>query len=226
MSNDPEPQKDKLEEFRERFGRKHTVRKDPATMERRRKNVWEMYLEGVPQTQMAKILNVTRQTVSSDIDYLEKKQQTYTTALKDDSNAAALDIGVTIKKLESIADEAWSQARLAETALEKNSFFNTAIKAMATRNRILIETGYLPKAGLEIKTTVENKISFEKRFGTDSKYKIMDDAGARRRILAVAEAALRLGLKDALNDNTIDAEAKVVDSSPPTTAPGEQPPAH
>jgi len=215
---------DKAEEFRQRFGGKpRSVRKDQETIERRRKNVWEMYLEGIPQTQMAKILNVSRMTIYSDIDCLEKRQQQYAAKLKDDPQAASMDIGLTVKKLDTVGEECMAQARLAETILEKNSLYNTAIKAFTARNRILIETGFLPKAGTEIKTTVENKISFEKRFGTDSKYKVMDDAGARRRILAVAEAALKLGLKDVLSDNTIDAQAKVIDG-PPASAPVEPKP--
>ena len=200
----------KIDSFRQRFGNKPSVRRDEEAMERRRKNVWEMYSEHVPQTAMANILGVSRVTIASDIDVMEKRAQTYASDLKDNPEAIAMDIGLTVKKLDTIAAKAMAEYAAAESAQDKDRFLNTAQRAIMNRNRVLIETGYLPKAGIEVKQTTQHIVSFEERFG---KYKIMDNATARRKVLAVAEAALKLGLSNTVEGNVIDAEAKVVDNS-------------
>lgn len=206
---------DKIEEFKKRFGKTaKSVRRDQETIERRRKNVWEMAVEGVPQTTMAKILNVSRMTIYSDLDYLEKQNQKHAHNLKADSKAAELDIGNTVKTLQTIGEQAMAEYAAATDTRDKDRFLNTAMKAFYSRNRVLVETGFLPKAGIELKQTVEHNISFEERYG---KYKIMDNATARRKIIAVAEAALQLGLQSADETKPITVDAKVVNSEPPKT---------
>lgn len=221
MDDPKDIKNERIEEFRQRFSGGPPARRDPAAIERRRKHVWEMALEGIPQTAMADILKVTRQTVSSDIDYIKKSEQTKVHGMKNDSLLAELDIGVTARKLESIAEACMQEYMAAGTAQDKHRFLDAAAKTIVNRHRVLMETGMLPKAGIEVKTTVDHSISFEDRFGKDSKWKIMDNAVTRRRILSVAEAALKLGLKTEF-DKPIDATAKVVDSNP-AAAPVEQP---
>lgn len=197
----------KVEEFKRRFGNKPTVRQDPETIERRRKNVWEMAVEGVPQTTMAKILCVSRMTIYSDLDVIEKRNQAHAHALKNDSKAAELDIGNTVKTLQTIGEQAMAKYAESESAQDKDRFLNTAMKAYVSRNRVLVETGFLPKAGIEVKQTVEHTVSFEEKFG---KYKIMDDAASRRRVLAVAEAALKYGLQASPETKQITVDAQVI----------------
>lgn len=219
--NDKDQMHERIEEFRQRFGGMPTARRDPAAIERRRKHVWEMALEGIPQTSMAEILKVTRQTIWSDLDFIEKREQAKVTGMKDDSKLAALDIGLTARKLESIAEACMQEYMAAGTSQDKHRFLDAAAKTIVNRHRVLMETGILPKAGIEIKSTIEHSVSFEDRYGKDSKFKIMDDAAIRRRVLGVAEAALKLGLKREF-DKPIDATATVVDSKS-AAAPVEQP---
>lgn len=219
--SDKDQLNERIEEFRQRFsGELPNRRKDPAVMERRRKHVWEMALEGIPQTSMSEILKVSRQTVSSDLDFIEKREQQKVAGMHEDSALAELDIAITARKLESIAEACMQEYMASTTAQDKHRFLDAAQKTLVNRNRVLVETGMLPKAGIEIKSKIEHTVSFGERFGEDSKFKILDDAATRRRVLAVAEAAIKLGLKTEF-DKPIDVEAKVVDSVP--AAPVEQP---
>lgn len=213
-------QNDRIEEFRQRFSGGPPARRDPAAIERRRKHVWEMALEGIPQTAMADILKVTRQTVSSDLDYIKKFEQSRVHGMKNDSKLAELDIGVTARRLDSIAEACMQEYMAAATAQDKHRFLDAAAKTIVNRHRVLMETGILPKAGIEVKTTIDHTVSFEDRFGKDSKWKILDNPATRRRVLSVAEAALKLGLKTEF-DKPIDVPGKVVDST--AAAPVEQP---
>lgn len=206
---------DKVEEFRQRFGPQPPFRKDQAGIERRRQHVWEMFMEGVPQTVMADILHVTRQTISSDLDFMEKRAQGKTHKIKTDLTAAETDIGLTCDKLLSIAEEAMAQAAQSQDPQDKDRYFNTAQRALMNYSKVRVETGIWPKAGIEVRQKVEHQVSFETRFGKESKAKIMDNPAARRRILAVAEGLIKLGLEQ---NEPIPVEAKVVDSN--TTAPG------
>lgn len=213
-----EDKSDKVEEFRQRFGPQPPSRKDQAGIERRRQHVWEMFMEGVPQTVMADILHVTRQTISSDLDYMEKRAQGKTHAIKTNLNAAETDIGLTCDKLLSIAEEAMAQASQSQDPQDKDRYLNTAQRALMNYSKVRVETGIWPKAGVEIRQKVEHQVSFETRFGKDSKTKIMDNPAARRRILAVAEGILKLGM-DQTEPVTVD--AKVVEGG---TAPVEAKP--
>lgn len=207
---------DKVDEFRQRFGNQGPIKKDPAAIERRRQHVWEMYMEGVPQTVMADILHVTRQTIASDIDFMEKRAGARTHEIKTNLTAAETDIGLTCDKLLSIAEAAMSQAAQCEDPQDKDRAYNTAQRALMNFAKVRIETGIWPKAGVEVRQKVEHQVSFETRFGKDSKTKIMDNPAARRRILAVAEGLLKLGM-DQTGAEPIPADAKVVEgaASPP-----------
>lgn len=220
MDDSKDTKNDRIEEFRQRFSGGPPARKNPAEIERRRKHVWEMALEGIPQTAMADILKVTRQTVASDLDFIRKSEQSKINGMKNDSALAELDIGVTARRLDSIAEACMQEYMAAETAQDKHRFLDAAAKTIVNRHRVLMETGMLPKAGVEVKTTIDHTVSFEDRFGKDSKWKILDNPATRRRILSVAEAALKLGLKTEF-EKPIDVQGKVVDTA--EAAPKEQP---
>jgi hypothetical protein len=211
---------DKVEEFRQRFGSQPSVRRDPATIERRRQHVWEMFLEGVPQTVMADILHVTRQTISSDLDYMEKRAQAKTHNIKNNIEAAEADIGLTCDKLLSIAEEAFAQASQTQDPQDKDRYLNTAQRALMNYSKVRVDTGIWPKAGIEVRQKVEHQVSFETRFGKDSKAKIMDNPQARRRILAVAEGILKLGMESA---ETIDAKVVTGETTPGASDPEKKP---
>lgn len=214
MSEEPKKITDeKIKEFRERFGtQKITKRRDKATTEKRRQKVWTMAQEGISQTTMADILHVSRQTVNSDMDYMTKVNQGYAKALKLEPGYAETDIGNTAKQLLGIYENAMADAAQAVDEEGNVDFqardrsFNTAQKALVHRHRVLMESGFLPKAGVEIKSTVEHKVSFEQKFG---KYKIMDNDAARRRIMTVADAIFKLGV-----NKDVDATATVKETTP------------
>lgn len=187
----------KIQEFKERFGNQVAIPGNKESIERRRKNVWEMSCEGVPHTTMAKILGVSRVTIYSDVDFIRKEIAYSTKVLKNNHEYQELDIGSTCKKLTTISEQAMAQYAEAVAneapALDKVSFLKVAMQAEALRTKVLVDTGVLPKAGVEVKQTVQHTVSFEERFG---KYKVMDDANSRRKIMAVAEAALKFGLQN------------------------------
>jgi len=166
---------------------------DAAGIEQRRSLVWDYYIDGTPQTLIAKLLNVSRVTVSSDIDHLKKINQKHMRNMKTDINAMEADLGNTIKKLDSMIEKSISEVNAAQTAQDRDRFMNTFNRLVATRSKILIETGYFPKAGIEVKTNVHHSISLEQK---NSKFKALDDPASRNRVLAAIEAAKELDVKE------------------------------
>jgi len=212
---DPE----KLEEFRLRFKALDTSRKKwtAQAISRRRSDVWEMMCQGVSKSEMASILGVHRETIAVDVKFWRNTVGGRVEKIKDDPRYAHLELGLTMKKLDSVAEAAFMEYSVAKTGGEKDKFLNTAAKALSTKTRILQESGILPKAGIEIKQKVEHEISFKQRFGPDSPLTELDDPASRHKVLDIAARLLKLA-----ETPTIDADAIVKsmpnDGEPPATA--------
>jgi len=84
---------------------------------------------------------------------------------------------------------------------EKAKFLDIVTKTLSTKTRILQDAGFLPKAGIEIRTRIEKLPIFADRFGDESPLTALDNANSRHRLLSLAQKVLNLATTDA---NTID----------------------
>lgn len=158
----------------------------------RREHVWRFMVRRVPQTVMAKLLNVSRKTIVDDVRYLEEQRGDYMNRVKNNPDIANMDIGMTTMRLEGISQSAMGDYELAKTTQIKNLCLNTAIKAEDTRTKILVNSGILPKAGEDMRITHNHKGSFTDKLGEDSPLAVLDDPSSARKILSAAEKILKL----------------------------------
>ena len=172
----------------------------------RREHVWKFLARRVPQTVMAKILGVSRRTISTDVKHLKNECKDFVHELKNDPDAAGTAIGLSALRLEGIAQAALGDYELAATAQMKNLFLNTAIKAETARATLLIATGVLPKAGEDVRVTHNLKATFASKLGDDNPLATLDKPDSRRKVLSVAEKLLRLSA-DRGNIKQIDAKS-------------------
>ena len=161
-------------------------------IEERREHVWKFLARRVPQTVMAKILGVSRRTIASDVKFLKEQCKDFSHAIKNDPEAACMDIGLTALRLEGIAQAAMGDYELARTAQHKNLFLNTAIKAETARSSLLINTGVLPKAGEDVRVTHNLKATFAATMGEESPLSTLDQPDSRRKVLSAAKKILAL----------------------------------
>lgn len=173
----------------------------------RREHVWRFLARRVPQTVMAKLLNVSRRTIADDVKWWKEQAGEQVHQMMNDPQVVEADIGMTSMRLEGIAQAAMGDYELARKPQEKNAALNTAIKAEDTRIRLMINTGVYPKAGEEINVSHNLKATFTARLGEDSPLAALDDPAAMRRVMSAAEKILKTSAKknDALN--VIDVEA-------------------
>ena len=178
-------------------------------IDERREHVWKFLARRVPQTVMAKILGVSRRTISNDVKYLKGECKDYAHALKNDPAAAGTDIGLTALRLEGIAQAAMGDYELARTAQHKNLFLNTAIKAETARSTLLISTGILPKAGEDVRITHALKATFAATMGEESPLATLDQPDSRRKVLSAAKKLLALSAdrQNVRRIETIDVDA-------------------
>lgn len=182
-----------IEKFQEKFELDKRSRKGTArAISRRRADVWEMMCQGVPMVEMAELLSVSRTTIFLDMRYWNDKVSGKMANIKNNPDAANIELGRTMKMLESVAENAFAEYSMSKSGNEKDKFLNTATRALAQKIRILQEAGYLPKAGVEINAKVEHGVSFAKRFGDDSALSQLDDPVSRHKILKVAEKVLKM----------------------------------
>lgn len=88
---------------------------------------------------------------------------------------------------------------------EKAKFLDIATKTLSTKTRILQETGFLPKAGIEIRARVDKQPTFADRFGEDSPLTALDNPNSRHRLLGLAQKII--GLAQDTDDDVIDVTA-------------------
>ena len=153
-------------------------------IEARRALVWEMMIQGVPQLRMAKELGVGRRTIVRDVNYLQSQAADSVSKLKTSKNHVAAEIGETLKRLDWVFQNAAMEYTASTVAASKNRFLTTAMKATIARTKILIDTGYLPKAGTNLKVEVEHTSSFAAMFGEVGA--VLDDPVKRRQAMEIA----------------------------------------
>lgn len=210
-----------IEGFREKFEAldnqrtKHTSQ----AIEKRRHDVWEMMCEDIPQTEMAKLLNVSRATIALDVKYLKLRAAKRVSKIKDDELHTNVELGTTIKKLDSLTAAAFQEYATAKSGGEKAKFLDIATKTLSTKTRILQESGYLPKAGVEVRHRVEQVPTFSDRFGQDSDLTALDNPTSRHKLLTLAEKILRFS-------NVIDVSGTVKVSGGQQPSDQQQPPSN
>jgi len=201
-----------IQEFQQKFEaldkkrKKHTAQ----AIERRRHDVWEMMCQDIPQTEMANLLTVSRSTIALDVKYWKLKLARRVSRIKENPDYANIELGTTIRKLDSCTAAAFQEYSMAKSGGEKAKFLDIVTKTLSTKTRILQDAGYLPKAGIEIRTKVEHIPTFAQRFGSDHPSAELDDDTKRHRLLAMAERFIRLSEEK----NTIDIEGIVLSSDP------------
>lgn len=217
-----------ISEFQKKFDDLEDRRKKGNTqaIERRRQDVWEMMCQDIPQTEMSQLLSVARSTIALDVKYLRDKAAARVRRLKEGAEFVNDELGMTIEKLDSVVAAAFMEYSLAKSAGEKAKFLDIITKTLSTKIRIEQETGFLPKAGIEIRTKIEKLPTFADRFGDDSPLKALDNANSRHRLLGLAQKMLDLSDREA---NTIDvgagskAKKKVKDAANPPNTPTNRP---
>lgn len=208
-----------IDEFKQKFellDNKRTKHTSQA-IERRRQDVWEMMCQDIPQTEMASLLGVARSTIALDVKHLREKAARRVQRMRESPEFINNELGMTVQKLDSLTAAAFMEYSMAKSGGEKAKFLDIATKTLSTKTRILQETGYLPKAGIDIRAVVEREPSFAERFGDDSPLKALDNANSRHRLLGLAERILKLSEQEA---NTIDVDGQVVNDDRATGGAG------
>ena len=200
-----------IDEFRKKFDDLEVKRKKytPQAVERRRQDVWEMMCQEIPQTEMASLLGVCRATVATDVKSWRERVANRVSQMKESVDHANTELGLTIQKLDSVTAAAFQEYSMARSGGEKAKFLDIATKTLSTKTRILQDTGYLPKAGIDIRTRIETVPTFAARFGDNHPLTALDDATQRHKLLGLAERIIRLSQ----DDNTIDVDASSVSTS-------------
>lgn len=181
-------------------------------IERRRLAVYEMLCCGQSVDDIAKSCKVSRKTVTRDIDWWHERLGYNTEQLKDPKKAA-VDVGMTAKRLDKIAENAYVEYAAATNGAFKVRFLQTAAQAIIYRHKILADAGYLPKVGHEKERPTKVEINFTQRFGPEAEV-FEKDPKSRRRVLEAFQAyvkeralsdkdVLGLPLTDARGGNTI-----------------------
>lgn len=160
-------------------------------LEQRRSDVYELALQGVPKNRISKMLGIDRETVNRDVEYWRKKAGRYVRGLKAGEDRVCEEIGDTLKKLDWILENALMEFSTSKVAVSKNRFLGTALKAVSARARLLMETGYLPKAGVQLTVTARPSDGFEAQFGGESPLSKLDDPVSRRKAIEVASKMLK-----------------------------------
>lgn len=173
----------------------------------RREHVWRFMARRVPQTVMAKLLKVSRRTISDDVRWWKEQAGDQVHQMMNDPAVVEADIGITGMRLEGIAQAAMGDFELARKPQERNAFLNTAIKAEDTRIRLMVNTGVYPKAGEEVRVNHNIKATFTARLGENSPLAALDDPSALRRVMSAAEKILKVS---AAKNDALD----VIDAKP------------
>jgi hypothetical protein len=205
-----------IDEFRKKFELLDNKRKKytPQAIERRRYDVWEMLCQDIPQTEIAGLLSVARSTVALDVKYWREKAAERVGKIKENPEFANIELGMTVQKLDACTAAAFQEYAAAKSGGEKAKFLDIITKTLSTKTRILQEAGYLPKAGIDIRTRVEHVPAFADRFGEDHPLATLDDPTSRHKLLSLAERIIKLSEKG----EVIDVEGVVVKSAEPPKA--------
>jgi hypothetical protein len=200
--------------IRSKDGRMRIPRGTEQGIARRRDQVREYLMRGVPKVVMAELLGVSRNTIHQDILEIKRSLGHQMESIRGDGAKVDQEIGTIAGQLATVANSAMSEYAMARTGAIKDRFLNTAAKAHWIRARLLMEVGVLPKAGEQISITSRTEVSFESRFGKESPLTALDDPVSRRKVLTAIENVLRTSTALPFSDRPI-LDAEVVKSEQP-----------
>lgn len=178
-------------EIQAKDGRLRIPRGTEEGIARRREQVREYLMRGVPKVVMAELLGVSRNTIHGDILEIKRRLGNQIEAIRGNGENVDQEIGMIAGQLAAVANSAMSEYAMARTGAIKDRFLNTATKAHWVRARLLMEVGVLPKAGEQININTRTEVSFEGRFGKESPLAALDDPVSRRKVLTAIENVLR-----------------------------------
>jgi hypothetical protein len=181
----------------------------PQAIERRRHDVWEMMCQDIPRAEMAKLLGVSRSLVMLDIKYWRTRGRKRVTRMAEDPLYADMRAGIIDQRIDSVIAAAFQEYSLAKGANDKYKFLDMVNKGLALQIRFLQDSGYLKRAGIDVKHSVDKQISFADRLGPDSPLAELDDASTRYKLLQLAAKIIKA------DGDLISVDARVVGTSVP-----------
>jgi len=117
-----------------------------AAQETRRGQVWELMLRGISKSMMARLLDVSPNTITQDVKFLRSQNQQAVTQM--DVNT---EIGDALAKLDHLFCICISEYHGAERSQAKSAFLTQAILALDKKLKFMMDTGLIPKSAHEIK---------------------------------------------------------------------------
>jgi hypothetical protein len=189
-------------------GKLRIPRKTEEGIARRREQVKEYMMRGVPKVVMAELLNVSCRTIHLDIAAIKERMGERIASTRSSGQKIDQEIGMITGQIEAVANAAMAEYAMAGAGAIKDRFLNTAAKALWIRARLLMETGVLPKAGDSVTVHNKTEVSFKERFGEANPLAALDDPVSRRKVLTAIEAVLRTSVEVEDRVLTVDAQTK------------------
>ena len=121
-------------------------RRNKAETESRRRQVWELKLRGMPHGTMAKVLGVSANTITQDIQAIRQNHSKYVKGIDVDS-----EFGDALAKFDHLFNAAILEYSAASKKSEKASFMHLANASLEKKLKFMMDTGMVPKAVQEIK---------------------------------------------------------------------------
>jgi len=152
-------------------------------IDERRRRVKEMLLRGVPRKHMAQFLGVHSDTIRNDeaaikVELREKyKNYDITT-----------HVGEVAEALDMIARRSMMEAEATKSKRDRNSFFNTAIRAWVAKAHTVMDPGVMPHAMGGLNRTI-NKINSADYEPTVKR--VIQNPDSRRKLLSVLGQVIR-----------------------------------
>jgi hypothetical protein len=116
----------------------------------RRVNVFRMGMRGLNKTVISRELGVSRQTITNDFKW--NRDHFSEMAAHSDRNEV---VGEAIAKLEEMEKEAMRQYEETENPHAKNNFLLTALNACEKRIKMMMDTGILQRAAIDMNLNVD-----------------------------------------------------------------------
>lgn len=175
----------------------YALKGDRESIEHRRSMVKEMLLRGMTVSSIAKVLGVHRNTVINDVHEVRRQMRLGIKNLD-----PVQEVADTVEFFQMVAKEAIIQFHGTNKHGAKNSYLNTALKAIETKMKLLAITGMIPNRGLmdvvDAEVTSERNKTVERKFEKAGIKEILKSPESRRKLLSVMNKLMWLGKKDIL----------------------------
>jgi hypothetical protein len=125
--------------------------KPPAeTTRERRMRVFKLKMQGLSHSAIASELSVNRKTIIRDADWLSEH-------LREAAVSAETfqEVGLGMARLQGIEEEAMLNAMKTISAREKNAFLQTALSACRERLKLMLDSGVIARAPVNLSLSVE-----------------------------------------------------------------------